>query len=220
MANTARIVDFLAELAKNNSKEWMDAHRQEYQQARQEFKTLIGSLLEKLKVQDSSLLHVTAADCIYRINRDIRFSSNKAPYKDWMAAAMAEGGRAAPVAHYYLHLQPGGESLLAGGIYMPPPDQLRKIRQEIDYNAAELKKIVETEKFTQYFGPIQGEELQRAPKDYPADHPHINLLKLKSLLAIRTFSDEEVKKADFEEVALDSFSTLQPFLEYLNVAIS
>ena len=220
MINSGFILDFLAQLAENNNKEWMDAHRADYQQTRQHFKALTTQVLEELKKVDEGLLHVKPEDCMFRINRDVRFSANKAPYKNWMAAAIAEGGRHAAGAHYYFHLQPGGESMVAGGMYLPPPDQLRKIRQEVDYNAAELKKIVEEPLFKKLFGPIQGEKLQRAPKGYPADHPNLEMLKLKSFLAMRSFSDEEVRAPDFPEKLTEAFKTVQPFNEYLNVAVS
>ena len=220
MIDTGYVLDFLSRLAENNNKEWMDAHRKEYQQARTYFKNLTAQVLEGLKASDEGLLHVRPEDCLFRINRDIRFSPNKAPYKSWMAAAIAEGGRHAPTAHYYFHLQPGNESLVAGGIYAPPPDQLSKIRQEVDYNAAELKEIVEQPRFQELFGPIQGEKLQRPPKGYPANHPNIELLKLKSFLAMRTFKDEEVRAPQFAERLLESFRILQPFNEYLSVAVS
>ncbi len=220
MVDTAYILDFMARLGANNNKEWMDAHRQDYQQARTEFKKLTAQVLEGLKETDESLRDVRPEDCLFRINRDVRFSANKSPYKIWMSAAIAEGGRHADSSHYYFHLQPGGESLVAGGIYTPTPEQIRKIRQEVDYNAAELKKIVDEPRFKELFGPIQGEKLQRPPKGYPADHPNLELLKLKSYMAMHTYSDEEVKARDFTEKLLEAFRTVQPFHEYLNVAVS
>jgi uncharacterized protein (TIGR02453 family) len=220
MVDTAYVLDFLSRLAENNNKEWMDAHRSDYQQARKHFKALTSRVLDGLKERDESLLHVRPEDCMFRINRDVRFSADKVPYKNWMSAAIAEGGRHAPLAHYYFHLQPGNESIVAGGMYLPPPDQLRKIRQEVDYNAADLKKIVDEPGFQKTFGPIQGEKLQRAPKGFPADHPNLELLKLKSFLAMRTFKDEEVRSQDFPDKLLNAFTSVQPFVEYLNVAVS
>ena len=220
MIDTAFILDFMARLAANNNKEWMDAHRGEYQQARSHFKALTAQLLDGLKETDESLQHVKPEDCMFRINRDIRFSANKAPYKVWMSAAIAEGGRHGNGAHYYFHLQPGNESLVAGGIYTPTPDQLRKIRQEIDYNAPELKKIVEEATFKELYGPLQGDMLQRPPKGYPAEHPNIELLKLKNFMAMRTFTDDEVRASDFAEKLLKGFRIVQPFNDYLNVAVS
>ena len=220
MIDTGYILDFMAQLAANNNKEWMDAHRGEYQKARGHFKKLTAQVLEGLKETDESLLNVRPEGCMFRINRDIRFSPNKAPYKSWMSAAIAEGGRQAPSAHYYFHLQPGNESLVAGGIYTPAPDQLRKIRQEVDYNASELKKIVDEPQFKELYGPLQGEKLQRPPKGYTAEHPNLELLKLKSFMAMRTYSDDEVRDPGFAGKLVEALRIVQPFNEYLNVAIS
>lgn len=220
MEHTRLILNFLSELKEHNYKEWMDEHKQQYQQARQAFIELVGELLEGMKVFDPSLEGIQPKECIFRINRDIRFSKDKTPYKIWMSAVMAEGGKKTLQAIYYLHLQPGGESMVAGGIHEPPGEQLRKIRQEVDYNAGELKEIVNHPDFLRYFGEIQGEKLSRAPKGYPVDHPNIEFLKLKSYLAVRKFSDAEVQWENFIEEVLKTFRTVLPFNDYLNVAVS
>lgn len=198
----------------------MDAHRKEYEQARQAFTELVAQLLEGLKAQDPTLEGLQPKDCIFRINRDIRFSKDKTPYKTWMSAVMAEGGKKSEQAIYYLHLQPGNESMIAGGMHEPAGEQLRKIRQEVDYNAGELKEIVSTPDFRRLFGEIQGDKLSRAPKGYPANHPNIEFLRLKSYLAIRKFSDAEVVQENFVAEVLDTFHAVQPLNDYLNVAIS
>jgi uncharacterized protein (TIGR02453 family) len=214
------ILNFLSELKENNQKEWMDTHKQQYQQARQAFIGLVGELLEGMKDFDPSLEGMQPKDCIFRINRDIRFSADKTPYKVWLSAAMAEGGKKTLQSIYYLRLQPGNESMVAGGIHQPAGEQLRKIRQEVDYNAAELREIVNHPDFLRYFGEIQGEKLSRAPKGYPIDHPNIEFLKLKSYLAIRKFKDEEVTQKDFVQEVLKTYRAVQPFNEYLNIAVS
>lgn len=220
MFDTKLILDFLTELKDHNEKEWMEANRKYYQEAREEFKKLVGHVLEAIKPFEPGLEGVTVNDCIFRINRDIRFSADKTPYKKWMSAVIAEGGRHSSNAIYYLHLQPGDESRTAGGMYQPAGEQLRKIRQEVDYNAAELKQIVSKASFRKHFEQIQGEKLSRAPKGYPADHPNIELLKLKSFIAMESFTDEEVIGNDFADKVIESFRTVQPFNEYLNVAVS
>lgn len=220
MANTRLILEFLSALKDNNRKEWMDAHKQQYQQARQAFIALVGQVLEGLKAHDPSLEGLQPKDCIFRINRDIRFSKDKTPYTTWMSAVMAEGGKKSEQAIYYLRLQPGNESMLAGGMHEPAGEQLRKIRQEVDYNAGELKEIISQADFQRLFGEIQGEKLRRAPKGYPVNHPNIEFLKLKSYLAIRKFSDAEVVQENFVEEVLHTFRVVQPLNEYLNVAIS
>ncbi|WP_017732814.1 DUF2461 domain-containing protein [Nafulsella turpanensis] len=220
MADTTQILDFLSALRENNQKDWMEANKQQYLQAREQFTLLVAAILEELKPFDPSLEGVEAKDCIFRLHRDIRFSADKAPYKTWFSAVMAVGGRKTLEAVYYLHLQPGNESMLATGLHQPPGEQLKKVRQEIDYNAGELKEIITEKRFQQYFGSIQGEKLSRAPKGYPVDHPNIEFLKLKSYLAIRKLSDEEVKSDILTHEVVETFKAAQPFNEFLNIAAS
>lgn len=220
MSNLKLILDFLSELKEHNQKEWMDGNRSYYEQAKNEFKSLVSDILESMKKIDPSLEMLSVNDCIFRLNRDIRFSADKTPYKSWMAAVMSEGGKKSLNAVYYLHLQPGGESMVAGGMYQPAGEQLRKIRQEVDYNAAELKQIVEAPDFRKYFGEIQGEKLSRAPKGYAPEHPNIEFLKLKSFLAVRNFTDQEVTSPGFTDQVIETFRAVQPLNDFLNVAVS
>lgn len=220
MGNTGLILEFLSGLKENNHKEWIEANRSFYEQAKEEFKGLVSEILEKLKEQDPSLDMLAAKDCIFRMNRDVRFSKDKSPYKTWMSALMAEGGKKSLNAVYYLHLQPDNESMVAGGMYQPPGDYMKKIRQEIDYNAGELISIVGSPSFKKYFTEIEGEKLSRAPKGYLPAHPNIEFLKLKSYLAIRKFSDKEVISPDFKDEVTDTFKAAQPFNDFLNVAVS
>lgn len=218
--NTQLILHFLSELEQNNNKEWMDAHRDWYLQAKEEFLALVRYLLGEMTVIDDGLLGLQPKDCIFRINRDIRFSKNKSPYKNNFGVYMAEGGKQSPNAGYYLHVQPGDESFIGGGMYRPEPEILGKVRQEIDYNAAELKQITDQDDFRQYFGPIQGEKLKRPPKGYGPDHPNIELLKLKDFVVMHKLSDDALKDENLKDRAVEMFRTMVPFVHYLNVAIS
>ncbi len=213
------ILEFLTKLAANNNKEWMDANKKEYLKQKELFAGFIDQMLKALTPIDEGLTGLQPKDCIFRINRDIRFSPNKSPYKNNFGAAMTPGGKKAPNALYYIHLQPGN-SFLAGGIYQPDAEHLKKIRQEIDYNAAELKNIVEQPDFKRYFGAIQGDALKTMPKGYAADHPNADLLKFKSLLAVHNFTDKEVGSESFFNNCVDMYRAMAPFNAYLNVAIS
>ena len=218
--DTALILNFLKDLQKNNNKEWMDAHRPQYEAARDAFKEIVSVLLAELTRFDEDLTGIVPKDCIFRINRDIRFSKDKTPYKINFGAAISEGGRRSPNADYYLHLQPHNESFIAGGMYMPANENLSKVRQEVDYNPEVLKKIVTAPEFKKYFGEIQGEKLNRPPKGYEADHPNVELLKLKSFIVLHKLTDEEVISENFIPETVRMFQVMQPFIRYLNVAIS
>lgn len=218
--NTIIILDFLQGLAIHNNKEWMEANKETYNEAKTSYIELISALLDRLKEFDPGVSSLTAKDCIFRINRDVRFSKNKAPYKGNFGASISEGGKKSASAGYYLHLQPGNESFIGGGLYMPPAEDLKKIRQEIDYNAPELLKIVSEKSFKQYFGVIQGDKLARAPKGYSPDHPNIEFLKLKSYVVLHKLSDEDVRAKDFIQNLTEKCRAMKPFLDFLNVAVS
>lgn len=218
--NTSLILEFLKGLSSHNNKEWMEANKEEYNQAKATFIELVSTLLENLKQFDPGIAALTPKDCIFRINRDVRFSKNKAPYKNNFGASISEGGKKSENAGYYLHIQPDNESFIGGGLYMPSGESLKKIRQEIDYNAPELLKVVSEKDFKKTFGTIQGEKLARAPKGYSPDHPNIEFLKLKSYVVLQKLSDEEIRPKDLVANLTDKCRTMQPLLDYLNVAIS
>lgn len=198
----------------------MDANRGAYLQAKADFEALVNALLQNLQAIDPGLNGLTAKDCVFRINRDIRFSKDKSPYKHNFGASIAEGGKKSLNAGYYLHIQPGNESFIGGGLYMPPGEQLKKIRQEIDYNAPELLKIVAAKDFKQAYGMVQGEKLSRAPKGYDPNHPNIEFLKLKSYVALHTLTDDDIQSSQLLENLTHKCEVLKPFIDFLNVAIS
>ena len=159
-------------------------------------------------------------DVMFRINRDIRFSKNKNPYKENMGAFMAPGGRKAEFGGYYVHVQPHDESFVAGGVYMPSPENLKKIRQEIDYNPQELKQLMEAPAFAGLWGGMMGEQLKTAPKGYPKDHPNIELLRHKSFVVMRKLTDAEMRSEGIVDTLLGYFDLLRPMNAYFNVAVS
>ncbi|HAA14303.1 MAG TPA: TIGR02453 family protein [Cytophagales bacterium] len=216
----ASALDFLADLQENNHKEWFDANRKTYEAARDEFKVTLKHILADLARKEEEMAGLEPKDVMFRINRDIRFSKNKNPYKNNMGAFMGPGGRKTEQGGYYLHVQPNGESFVAGGIYMPPPENLKKIRQEIDYNPVELKKILEEPIFAETWGALMGETLKTAPKGYPKDHPNIELLKHKSFIVMHKLSDQEMRSDGIVEQLLGYFDVLRPMNAYFNVAVS
>ena len=106
---------FLKNLKKNNNKAWFDAHRKEYEAAKIDFENFIQSVLDKQSKNDRDLKELTAKKCMFRINRDVRFSKDKSPYKTNFGASMSKGGKKSGLAGYYFHLEPG-KSFLGGGL--------------------------------------------------------------------------------------------------------
>ena len=140
------VFSFLKDLSANNDREWMQSNKKRYENARKEVSTFVAQLIESIGEFDSGIVGLQPKDCLFRINRDIRFSKDKRPYKTNFGAAITEGGKKLPNPTYYIHMEPG-KSMMACGIYMPEADTLKKIRQEIDYNAGELKKIIDNPTF-------------------------------------------------------------------------
>lgn len=217
--NLSNSLRFLAELNAHNSKEWMDANKAWYQECRQEFIGVISEVLKQMSAFEPAVADLEARKCIFRINRDIRFSNDKRPYKVNFGAAISEGGKHSENPSYYFHLQPG-QNFIGGGIYMPAGEILKKIRQEVDYNPEELKKIVEQSGFQKVFGEIRGEKLKTAPKGYPKDHPNIEFLKLKSYTVMTEVSDQKVSQDSVVEEVVKVFQQMKPFNDYLAVAVS
>ena len=212
---------FLKSLSKNNNKPWFDANRPAYEAAKKDVAALTERIIAALSKKDPSVAHLTAKDCMFRINRDVRFSKNKSPYKTNMGAFINPGGKKAFTAGYYLHIEPGG-IFAGGGLYMPEPELLKKVRQEIDYNLPAFEAIIRHRKFKQVFEGLDERKeytLSRVPKGYEADNPAAPYLKLKSFVATATFEDAQATTPGFERKVLQAFETLQPLNVFLNEAL-
>lgn len=196
----------------------MAANKKRYEKARLAYLDLVDAVLHELQKSEPGLSHLKAKDCVFRLNRDVRFSADKSPYKTNFAAYICPEGRKSFAPGYYLHLQPGN-TFIAGGIYMPGSDWLKKIRQEIDYNAEPLLDYLSSKEIRTIFGEIEGESLKRPPKGYTEDHPHITLLKRKSFLLQHSLSDQELTEDQAGSRIASKFKLLKPFLDYFRVAI-
>jgi len=214
----ADLLNFLKELKDNNHKPWFDENRERYQNLRKEMVRLIQELIPQIAQFDPSILPLEPKDCIFRINRDIRFSNDKTPYKTNMGAYMARGGRKSPYGGYYLHIEPGG-SFLAGGIYQPSSAVLKEVRSEIYYDVEKFKSIILDKTFKTYFKEIWSEKLKSAPRGFPSDWPDIELLKYKHYTVIHDLQDNKIIQKDFPDFAIKVFKVLQPFNTYFNRVI-
>ncbi len=217
----ASTLNFLRALKKNNNKVWFDAHRGSYDDARKDFENFLNEVLDRLARKDETINGLRPKDCIFRINRDIRFSKDKSPYKSNFGASIARGGKKSIFAGYYIHCEPGA-AFAGGGLWMPMPAETKKIRQEIDYNWDEFSKIIGSRKFKSAYGDLyEGEDvsLKKLPQGYPKDHPAAGYLKFRSWLALRNFSDKELKSRDLVNKTMDAFLSLKPLLNFLNQAL-
>jgi uncharacterized protein (TIGR02453 family) len=209
---------FLSQLKKNNNKPWFDAHRAQYEAAKIDFSNFIQLVIDAVQKSDTTITGLTAKDCQFRINRDVRFSKDKRPYKENFGAFICRGGKKSIYAGYYFHLAPGN-SFIGGGLWHPEPANLKKVRQEIDYNWEEFSSILKNKNFKKIYSDLyKGEDvsLSRMPKGYEEDNAAIDYLKLKSLIAETKIADEDLTKATLHKKTIAAFEALQPLLKFIN----
>jgi uncharacterized protein (TIGR02453 family) len=215
------ILKFLKALAKNNDRVWFEKNKAKYLEAKDQFDQFVAKLTHDLTDFDQSLAGLDPKKITFRIYRDVRFSKNKLPYKSNMSAGISPRGKMVDEPGVYLHIQPGNKSFVAAGLWMPQPEPLGKIRQEIDYNSAVLTKIMTDKKFKKMYGAFETEyALKNIPKGYEKDHPMAEWLKLKSFVVSHYFTDEEVKSKNFMKTVIDRYKTAKPLNDFLKEAIA
>lgn len=211
------ILDFLKELKQNNNREWFDQHKDEYLDVKRKHELILGKVIEEISRFDPLTGKPEPKDCVFRIYRDIRFSKDKLPYKTHLGAFIARGGRKSQRPGYYLHLEPGN-SMIGGGIYMPQPEVLKKIRNEIYFDSVKFRSILEEKSFSKLFGTLYEDKLSRNPKDFDADFADIDLLRYKSYFVERYLSDDEVLSDKFETIVVDTCKAMLQLHLFLNKA--
>jgi len=207
---------FLTEIVANNNREWFALHKDRYETAKADVLSFVDELIPLLAAADPEFpLESQAKKCLLRIYRDIRFSKNKAPYKNNYGISFGLKGSRGPM--YYLHLQPG-ESFFAVGYWMPEAPTLKSIREEIDYNTQEFLEIIGKKSFSSIFKISKQDSLKKAPKGYDAEHPQIELLKMKSFIATYPIKDEQLFKPTIVNLLKSAFHAAYPFAQFLRKA--
>ncbi len=211
-------LEFLSDLRKHNDREWFQKNRARYVAARTNYESFIQAVINEIVKFDPILKGLEAKSCTYRINRDIRFTTDKTIYKTHMGAFIVRGGKknGDRLAGYYVHVEPGNNSMIAGGAYVPPMPWLTAIREKIDEQSDRFLKILNNKEFKDIFGEIEGEKLKSAPKGFKRDHPHIELLKMKSFLSSRIISDKEVLSGRFFDMIIRASRAMKPLNDFLN----
>ena len=212
---------FLKDLKKNNNKPWFDLHRKEYEKAKADFSAFVQAVIDKHGKKDKTISQLKAKDCMFRINRDVRFSKDKSPYKTNIGAYINRGGKKSLFGGYYFHCEPG-QSFMGGGLWMPMPPELNKVRQEIDYNLNDFKKILSSKKFKSVYKDLSRSEeyvLSRVPKGYEPTNPAADYLKMKSFVALTNLKDSDLTSKNLINKTVEAFEALQPLVEFINEAI-
>ncbi|MCJ1335795.1 hypothetical protein MMC09_001069 [Bachmanniomyces sp. S44760] len=222
---------FLSDLKKNNDREWLKVHDADYRQSKKDFDLFVESLTTKIIEEDETIPELPPKDLTFRIYRDIRFSPDPTPYKTHFSAAWSRTGRKGPYAAYYVQIQPGG-SFVGGGLWHPEAAPLALLRRNIDRNAAKIKKVLIHARIRkEFFNGIPADEkkatkafigqnsenmLKTKPKGYDAEHPNIDLLRLRNFTMGRKLKDDEVVGPKGLPRILELIGALTPFITYLN----
>ena len=211
-------LEFLSDLKKSNDREWFSKNRNRYFEARSDYESFVQAVINGISTFDPILKGLEVKSCTYRINRDIRFSNDKTLYKTHLGAFIVRGGKknGDRFAGYYVHIEPGNNSMIAGGAYMPPAPWLKMIRENIDEQGDKLMKIITDKEFMKYFGELEGEKLKTAPKGFPNNHPLIELLKYKSFLVVRMISDREVISNKCFDLIIRTSEVMKPLNDFLS----
>lgn len=214
------VLKFLKDIKKHNDRNWFEKNKQRYLEAKDFFEGFVGQTLDEIIKFDKSMASLEPKKMTFRIYRDVRFSKDKRPYKTNMGASFSVAGKGMGIPGYYLHVEPGNKSFIAAGLFMPDPEKLAKVRQEIDYSGDRLEKIMKDKKYKKYFNEFwDGDALKTAPKGYAKDHPHLNWLKLKSFIVEHTFTDKQVLDKKFYKTFADAAKAAKPLDDFLKEAI-
>ena len=206
--------EFLTDLKSNNNREWFTEYKPRYQQAHENVIAFTEALMGEMRKVDH-IENESAKKTLFRIYRDVRFSKDKSPYKTHFAGSLKRatkwlrGG-------YYFHIEPGNNTIAAGGFFSPSAGDMKIIRDDIAHNDAPLRSILEEPQFVETFGGFQGEVLKTAPKGYPKDHKAIDLLRHKQFYVRHVFSDEEVLSEDFAFSLVKTFLILRPYFDHMS----
>lgn len=218
---TKEALQFLADLIANNNTEWMHENKKRYESYKKDYHNFITSILTEMKPLDKSLEPLEVKNCTFRINRDIRFSKDKSPYKTNMGVWMSQNKNRKNSPGYYIHYEKGN-CFIAGGVWCPEPNELKLIRKEIEFFHDDLEAIVSNKNFKKEFNELDRSEntvLKKAPKDFDPNHPAIEFLKLKSFTSSSKIDDKLFTDKDFSKIIAQKLITLKPMNDFLRRAL-
>ena len=209
--------EFLDKLKANNDRDWFQANKSIFEKAQKNAATFADELLAKMNKHDN-IETESGKKSLFRIYKDTRFSTDKTPYKTHFgmrfsrATAQLRGG-------YYFHLEPGN-CFVGGGFFAPNPEDLKRIREDIDFNYEEWNEILNEPHFAKTFGGLRGDEVKTAPKGFDKNHPAIELLRKKQFIFTHKFSDKEVLAPDFVTKLDETFQAFRPFFDYMSEVLT
>ena len=211
-------LQFLEDLGRNNYKEWFHEHKDRYQKARANFLEVVQELIYGISAFDPLIARqqLEPKKTIMRINRDIRFSKDKTPYKTNFFTFLNPGGKKAATAGYYLSVSPN-DSFLGGGIYMPDNDTLYKIRMGIEGDFEEWKNLLNKQSFKNVYGEVKPSgSLKNPPRGFDKESPAVEYLKYKGYYTQKMLSAQELTQSAFVDQALRDLEAAEPLVKFIN----
>ena len=207
-----KVYTFLEELKKNNNREWFHSNKEAFEKVKAEVRIIFDTIYDEL-----SLIEPLEPLKVYRINRDIRFSSDKTPYKTHFSAFV---GRKKPHNRggFYIHIEPQN-CFIGGGFWGPESSDLLRIRKAIN-ESDELEKILNNIELKSNFNDLYGTELKTAPKGFSKDHERVHLLRKKQFLLIKHFDDQTIFEDFFPQQVAQDFQILLPFFNYMTEVLT
>lgn len=209
-------IAFLKLLKSNNNRDWFNKHKDRFLEEQHCIEVFADALLLALNKHDV-IETPSGKKSLHRIYRDTRFSNNKTPYKNNWSGNFTRAGKQRR-GGYYFHLEPGN-SFIAGGFWAPNPADLKRVRDDIAFDAAPLRRILRSKSFINNFGTLKGEQVKTSPKGFNAADPAIDLLRYKQYLLIKKFTDKEVLDSSFTEAAGHTFKSMRPFFDYMSAVL-
>ena len=205
----SEVFKFLNDIKSNNNREWFNTNKQIYKRSLEEIQNFTIDLVELMNLHDKIENYK-----IFRIYRDIRFSKNKTPYKNNFGISLV---REKPYLRggYYLHIKPS-DSFSAIGFWKPEKSDLLRIRKEIELDGKEFSDVTSSKLITRKWGNLIGDSLKTYPRGFSRDHQYISLLRRKSFLFKKNYTDQEVTSEDFIEKLNEDFLVSRSFLDYMS----
>ena len=215
-------LQFLDDLKANNNRDWFLDNKKRYEAFKKDYQLLVADLLDAMKPLDPSLEILEVKNCTFRINRDIRFSKDKTLYKSHLGIWLSSGAKGLNRSGYYIHLE-NGSSFIAGGLYCPEANDLKKMRKEIAYFHEDLEAILNEKEFKKEFNDFDRDEkntLKNPPRGYEKEHPAIHLLKLKSFESSQKINFSSAGTKDFVTTVSKKLILLKPLNDFINRALT
>lgn len=209
--------DFLNSLSKNNNRDWFNTHKEQYLSAQQNVQEFLDCLIARMNAHDH-IETLSGKKALYRVYNDVRFSKDKTPYNPRFAGRLSRA-TASRRGGYYFWIKPG-ESRVGCGFTYPNADDLKRIRQDIDQNYSDWRKLLKSKAIVSNFGMMMGEKVKTAPKGFPKDHNAIDLLQYKQYWFEHHFSDDEVLAKDFVTKVDKIFKSIRPFFDYISEVLT